>query len=179
MELTAVLKSVVGPEFDRLPRELQAFHSASAGQAYIGTVTVRHGNWLAGLLSRIGGFPRALDNAPMRMSIKGTADGERWTRAFDGHVLCSTLRKSGDAHVTESFGMFSVTMCPVASETGLDMPVTGIRVLGVPVPSVFLGPSGGQETITADGSIQFCVASRIRGLGLLIEYKGTLALAQA
>ena len=111
----------------------------------------------------------------MRMSITVSPDGEHWHRDFDGHVLASLVRQTGAAHVSEKFGLFDVTMSPQVSETGLDMPVTQIRVLGIPVPRMLLGTSGGAERVTSDGQVSFNVTSRMRGLGLIISYAGTLA----
>lgn len=111
----------------------------------------------------------------MRMSITVLEDGEHWDRDFDGHVLTSLVRQTGAAQVSEKFGLFDVTMSPQVSETGLDLPVTQIRVLGIPMPKTLLGSSGGAERVTSDGHISFNVTSRMWGLGLIISYAGTLA----
>ncbi|MEO1363253.1 MAG: DUF4166 domain-containing protein [Pseudomonadota bacterium] len=166
---------MLGEAFERLPPALQRFHAGTATATYSGTVTVRHGNWLARLMCRLGGFPPTSVDRPMRMSITVSPDGEHWHRDFDGHVLASLVRQTGATQVSEKFGLFDVTMSPQVSETGLDMPVTQIRVLGIPVPRMLLGTSGGAERVTSDGQVSFNVTSRMWGLGLIISYAGTLA----
>ncbi|MEO0667341.1 MAG: DUF4166 domain-containing protein [Pseudomonadota bacterium] len=166
---------MLGDAFERLPPALQRFHAGTATATYSGTVTVRHGNWLARLMCRLGGFPPTSVDRPMRMSITVSPDGEHWHRDFDGHVLASLVRQTGATQVSEKFGLFDVTMSPQVSETGLDMPVTQIRVLGIPVPKMLLDTSGGAERVTSDGQVSFNVTSRMWGLGLIISYAGTLA----
>lgn len=62
----------------RLPKFMREFHTAPGGVVR-GTLTVTGGsNWLARLLARIGGLPRAASNVPVVVtSINGV-----WTRYF-------------------------------------------------------------------------------------------------
>lgn len=112
----------------------------------------------------------------MRMSITAHADHEQWQRDFDGHVLTSKLRVLPDGCcVAERIGPIEVRMRPRVVEGGLDMPMVGLRVFGLPLPRLLLGSSGGQERATRDGAIRFSVVARAWGIGLVISYEGVLA----
>lgn len=169
-----VLAAVLGDAFLDLPQALQAFHGGQGDCAYVGSVDVTYGGTLARHLGRLGGFPPAGRDVPLRMRIRTTPNGEIWDRDFDGHVLRSMLWRDGPSTVSERLGRVEVRMRPAVRNHGLAMPVIGLRSLGISMPGAVLGPSGGHESVTDDGRIAFDVASRVTGLGLLIRYRGTL-----
>ncbi|MBY5931541.1 DUF4166 domain-containing protein [Tateyamaria omphalii] len=174
--MTSALPVALGDGFQHLPPALRAFHAGVGGASYGGTVTVQYGNSLLRLLSRLVGFPGPMHNRPMRMSIVTQGDHERWQRDFDGHILVSELRLlPGGAGVAERFGPIEVRMQPRVVEGGLDMPVTGIRMFGIPLPRWMIGPSGGQERASLEGGLTFCVFAHAVGIGPVIRYEGALA----
>ncbi|GGX53090.1 hypothetical protein GCM10007385_21420 [Tateyamaria omphalii] len=122
----------------------------------------------------MGGFPAPMANRPMRMSITSDAKGEQWHRDFDGHTLSSTVRQVSPTDVAERFGPFDVHMRPSVTEDGLEMPVSGIHLLGIPMPAFLFRGSGGRETVDKTGQITFYVSSRVWWLGCVIDYSGTL-----
>ncbi|WP_299204753.1 DUF4166 domain-containing protein [uncultured Tateyamaria sp.] len=168
---------MLGDRARDLPAALLAFHRGECDAAYIGTVTVRQGNALVRLLCRLGDFPAPMTKRPMRMSIACGSKGERWNRDFDGHILSSTMRQVSPIKVAERFGPFDVHMCPSVTQAGLNMPVTGIRMFGVPLARRLFRGSGGREAVDKDGQITFHVSSRVMGLGCVIDYNGTLMRA--
>lgn len=168
--LYAVLREVVRD----LPAPLRAFHASDTGAVWTGTVTVEQGGAIARLLCRAGGFPPAGAGQKMRMSITADGDGEIWHREFSGHVMRTRVRQLDETQIAERLGPFEVRMRPHIEDGALRMPVTGLRVLGIPLPAALLGGSGGREEVTADGRIAFHVRSRLIGLGPLITYHGTL-----
>jgi len=170
------LATALGPEFDRLPEPLRRFHGGAEGRVYLGRVTVEGGGALARLLCRIGGLPRPGYDMPFRMRIYEDAAGwEVWDRDFDGHSMISRLRPDGPAHVREYLGPLRVQMRPTRTEAGLEMPITGLRFLCIPLPLALLRDGGGRETVLPDGRIAFSVSGHGAGIGLLIRYTGTLA----
>ena len=100
----------------------------------------------------------------MHMTITVTPEGEEWRRDFDGHVLSSVVRRIAENQVAERFGIFDVRMRPHASTEGLDMPVIGISILGIPVPNFLVTRSGGTERVTEDGKSGFVSRPRCAGL---------------
>ncbi|MEM6372744.1 MAG: DUF4166 domain-containing protein [Pseudomonadota bacterium] len=178
--MTSPLRDVLGADFMQLPPIIREFHGAEPSVGFVSTVSVRYGNAVLQILSRWVGFPGSMRNAAMQMSIAAQSDHEEWQRDFGGHILVSRLRALPDGrHVAERFGPVEVRMRPEVAQGGLDMPVVGLRVFGLPVPSAFIGPSGGTERVTREGALAFEVTARAPLIGLVISYAGTLAPARA
>lgn len=66
-------------------------------------------------------------------------------------------------------------MQPRVDGRGLHLPIIGLRGFGVPLPCGVPSSCEGAEGVTDDGKISFDVHAKVRGLGLIIRHRGTLA----
>ena len=167
----------MGHAFSDLPEPLQVFHSVDDSVFYKGRVTVTHGNALTRLIAKSGGMPAKCGEMPF--SFRATRDGakEIWERNFDGHMTRSLQWLHDDGVVAEQVGTSEFLMQPTVDGDQLRIPITGARALGLPMPKGVFSSCEGVEGVTEDGNITFDVHATLRGLGLIIRYKGWLAPA--
>lgn len=156
------------------PAIVQDFHARPG--TWVGNVEAVPGTGaLTWLLLRLGGFPTRATIAEATVETAHTATRSRWTRNFGGHIMTSELRQQPDGRIGEAFGPFVVEMSARSDGDGLEVSITGLRVLGVPVPRVLLPRSETRESEAPDGTFAFDVAGFAPWGGLLIRYSGTLS----
>ncbi|ABD56373.1 DUF4166 domain-containing protein [Jannaschia sp. CCS1] len=167
----------LGHTFSNLPEPLQAFHSVEDAVFYTGRVTVTHGSALTRRIAMSGGMPGKSGEMPI--SFRATRDdmSERWERNFDGHITRSRQWLHSDGVIAERVGTSVFLMEPRVDGDTLRIPITGLRGFGLPMPRAVLSSCEGIEGVTADGHITFDVHASLRGLGLIIRYRGTLQRA--
>jgi len=165
----------MGDAFSDLPAALQAFHAVEDAVAYRGSVEVSHGGSLARAVAGAAGMPRRAGN--MRFSFRATRDGAReiWERDFDGHVTRSTQWLYAPGVIAEQVGRSVFLLEPRLRDGRLHIPIRGVSGFGLPVPGWVMRSCEGIESVTEDGRISFDVHARLRGLGLIVRYRGTLA----
>ncbi len=157
-----------------LPQSVRDLHR-SPGE-YVGECDIERGRGiLVQLVLKLGRFPPAGRNVPVRLVIQAQDEGQSWLRDFGGHKTTSELRFDAKTdHVHERFGPLSVWMRPVASKRGLEVHIHRLTVFGVPVPRVLLPQSSTREWQDDLGRSRFDVSASMPGLGLLIRYHGWL-----
>ncbi|WP_176440909.1 DUF4166 domain-containing protein [Oceanicola sp. 22II-s10i] len=165
---------------------LRAFHGGTGQSAtgqggtgprvWEGTCAIRRGSGpLIGLLLKLGGFPDADENVPIRLSMFRGRDGVTWRREFGRHVTESVLTYDADrSAVDESFGPFSVRMVPDIRRGALHLEIAGLRVWGVPLPRLLWPKSATREVARPDGGVEFDVSATLPFLGPMIRYRGVL-----
>lgn len=168
---------VLGTAFRDLPVPLQAFHSVQDSVLYTGRVTVTHGSAVMRLLARSGGMPGKSGDMPF--SFRATRDGgaEIWERNFDGHITRSRQWRHCDGVIAEKVGTSVFLMEPNVDRGMLHIPIIGVSGFGLPMPRGILASCEGIEGVTDDGKITFDVHASLRGLGLIIRYRGELSPA--
>ncbi|MBB5666671.1 hypothetical protein GGE68_004903 [Rhizobium leguminosarum] len=173
---------VLGSTFERLPPAIAAIHSVGpAGGARVasGRARIERGRgFLAGIVARLIGFPKAGEDVPV--TVRFTADGETeiWTRDFGGKIFHSQQLegKDRDRHLlAEVFGPFRVLVALVPEGNKLRLVVRGWRFCGVPLP-LFLAPGGETFEEERDGRFHFHVEIGGRLTGLVVRYKGWLVV---
>lgn len=148
---------------------LAAFHGAPG--IWRGQADVTHGRGpLIRLALRLGGFPPP---GTCAVRLETRRDPDTWTRDFGGHVTRSRLSHDARrAEIIECFGPFAIRMAPKpAPGGGMDLAITGLSLLGLPLPAPRSATSEGAETAQR---MTFDVAASLPFLGLLIRYKGYL-----
>lgn len=150
---------------------IRDFHGRDGLRAS-GRVTVTRGTGLAGTIAAGFGFPPAMNDRPMRLTVRREGDATIWDRDFDGFRLTSKVRRR-NAHIVERFGPLTLTMSLSARDGALDVGLLRGAFLGVPMPRLFLPKSESREFDDA-GRFGFDIRASLPGLGLLIRYRGWL-----
>ncbi len=160
-----------------LPGPLADFHSGAAARSFSGECSITRGRGaLIGLLLRLGGFPPAGEGVAIHLELRtGSAGQTQWRRNFGGHETVSSLRFDARRRaVVERFGPFRITMVPETEDQSLDLAISRIAVLGLPLPRWIAPKSSTRESVYAAGRIRFDVSASLPFLGMLIRYQGWL-----
>lgn len=156
----SIYADALGAEWRVLPEAVRALHERGGEGTF--RVTRR------GLARLIPGLPAAGERVPIDLRVVRRGDTETWTRTFDGHhVVASAQRLRGNV-IDERIGVVSIRMALVAAPDALRYRVLRVRLLGIPVPRLFLPPISASEA--GEGEI---VRVDIR-VGRLFGYEGTI-----
>ncbi|MAC77632.1 MAG: hypothetical protein CML66_06170 [Rhodobacteraceae bacterium] len=150
---------------------IRAFHGADNGD-FEGRVSVARGAGIAGRLADLFGFPPAMRDRTMRMSVRGGPDSATWQRDFDGHLLTSRIERRGSL-LLERFGPVCLIMCLRDEAGALHVDVIGGTLCGLRMPRAVLPHSDSVET-GEDGRLQFDISAALPILGPMIRYRGWL-----
>ncbi|MEJ6393940.1 DUF4166 domain-containing protein [Gymnodinialimonas sp. 2305UL16-5] len=165
----------MGAAFASLPAPLRRFHTHPDTPHYRGEVTVTHGSSAARLLARAGSMPAFSGTMPFGFRILRDGDTERWEREFDGHLTASRQWLHAPGIVAEQVGGSTFLMAPAPRDGQLHIPIVGLNAFGLPLPRGVLRSCEGIEWVTEEGQIGFDVHASLRGLGLVIRYRGQMA----
>lgn len=169
---------VMGPAFDRLPQPVRGLHNFLAADRASGRGSVTRGTSLiARLAAKLGGFPAASADTPVSVAFEITSQGEIWTRDFGGetfHSHLSSHKSGGRTALTERFGPLSFDFDLSCDENGLEMHLSGLRCLGLPLPRVFFPQVMASERAEGDRFL-FDVRIGLPWGPLIIHYRGWLA----
>jgi hypothetical protein len=170
-------RQVLGPALDDLPAPVRAIHDATRRRSWSGRARVRRGSGLvAGIISRLIGFPPATEDIEVSVEMSPERGGERWTRCFGGKPFSSFQwpgRGRNDCLMMERFGIVTVALALVVADNRLHLVPRHWSCLGVPLPA-FLMPRGNSfETVRGN---RFCFDVEIAAplIGLIVAYDGVL-----
>ena len=164
----------MGAAFADLPPALQRFHSVAGSLHYAGEVTVSHGGALARALAGAGSMPMRVGTMPFRLHARRAGDTEIWERHFGPRVTRSVQWLHAPGLIAERLGPGTFLLAPRVRDGRFHIPITGIRLAGLPLPVALMRDGGGVEWADADGVIAFDVRLCLRGAGEVIRYRGTL-----
>ena len=168
-----LFRRVLGEGFTRLPAPVQALHLEPGhwqGEAEV----ERGGGLLATLCARLTRLPPA-GRQTVRVDIRRDADGEHWVRRYGrAHAMPSRLW-CGEGRLRERLGPVVLEYALVADPTCLLWRVSAVRCLGCPLPARWLAGVVARES-GVDGRYRFDVRAELPGVGLLVHYRGWLAL---
>lgn len=171
--MTSLFRRLIGERFEALPMPLRAIHGGAASRTYAGQCRVDRGN---GLLSRLCGavssLPPAGDAVAVRVSIESDAQGETWTRDFDGCKMRSTLKERGGL-LEERLGPTVFRIALTTDGGAIDWRVVGVSSLGIPLPAAWFGQVTARESLEGE-RYRFDVRAELPLAGLLVHYRGTL-----
>lgn len=171
----SLFPAAVGPTFAHLPGPVQALHRLEGVAVWAGETRVTGGNVLARLLARLAGFPPPSPSVPTQLRIEPQRSGERWTRWFGPHRLCSTIHAGPrPGTVVERFGPLRFEMALDADGTALRPAVSRCRIGPVALPRTLAPGGGATEDVDAQGRYRFAAEATLPGLGRLVRYEGWL-----
>ncbi len=169
--------SALGSDFDRLPPAVKVSHQTVAPRRWQGRARVDRGTGLwPRLIAAVVQFPPAALDVPLTVTKTPVDGAEVWQRDFGGQIFRSTLRH-GPRGMTETFGPMTFDLDLRVDAGALHFPVSGGRILGIPLPKWCLPRSVAQET-DQDGQFHFDVALHAPLTGqLIVRYRGSLVRA--
>ncbi|HEY0660328.1 MAG TPA: DUF4166 domain-containing protein [Lysobacter sp.] len=169
---TSLYRQLLGSRFDALPPRVQALHDHEGRRRYRGKVEVDRG---AGLLSRLCAWATRLPRSghgQIRVEIAATAAGERWSRAFAGHVMRSRLW-ARDGLLCERLGLVTFGFRLDVEDGAIAWRLERVRALGLPLPAAWFDRVRARE-FERDGRYRFDVTAALPWIGLLVHYRGWL-----
>ena len=170
-------ETVLGPRFHHLMPQLRQLHGARA-PLWRGQVSVQTASGLLGrAIARFGGFPSAMQKAPMTIHIAPQQGGsEIWTRDFDGHVLKSTIwvdEATGD--LRETIGPASFILRPQVRADTLHVHLGKTLLFGRwTLPKGLAVKSDSSIWQDEAGRYRFDIKASLSGLGQFMRYEGWL-----
>ncbi len=172
-------RRLLGDAWQELPEPLRALHDLSGDMTAEGLADVERGT---GLLARLAaglfGFPRAARQTPVTVRFTAATEGEVWRRTFGGSAFSSVQTEGRgrlEGLLCERFGPVNVAMALVIEGDRLRLIVRAWRLFGLPMPLV-LAPGGEAFETAEDGRFRFHVEIRQAWTGLIVRYRGWLAL---
>ena len=170
-------RRVLGPCFDRLPREIQTMHDGVGQREAAGRCRVeRGGHPLARLVAWLFRFPPAGDDLPVTVRFEGDGRREVWRRRFGQSPLTSVQEiRDGmtPGRLIERFGPFAFELAVPSGPQGLRLEPRRMWLWKLPIPSIFLPRIDAGETVE-NGRFIFDVRIDLPLVGQLVHYAGHL-----
>ena len=177
---TPLYERILGQAWGQLAPELRQLHSVTATASFVGRCTVKRGrNPLAWLIATIIGFPKTGADQKICVQLTKEGEGERWVRTSAGRKFSSVQvagRGRAEWLVRERFGPVAVDMALVVDGPTLRYVVRRWALLGISMP-LFLGPRSTAVESAQDGQFHFDVKISHALTGLIVRYRGLLALS--
>jgi hypothetical protein len=140
---------------------------------YLGRCDIRGGGRpLAKLIARFAGLPRAKSNVPVEVTILRRPRGEGWIRMFGTQRMQSVLMDK-NRRLQERLGPVVLTFELAAEAERIVWSLRGAHLAVIPLPISWLLICAATESIE-QGRYCFDVSAHVRGVGLIVHYKGWL-----
>lgn len=162
---------LLGPAAARLPAAVRKFHQGDRCVASGRCSVTRGASPVSRPIARLARLPGAAGDLPI--TVERVFDGrhETWTRRFADTVMPSRLHADGGLLV-EQLGPARLSYRLHADAGGLTWETVSLSALGLPLP-LGLFRILARET-EERGRYCFHVRAEIRGIGLVVEYRGWL-----
>ena len=171
---------VLADAWFELPLPIRQMHETSTALASGAAEVTRGGSLLSRLVARIFGFPKADADIPVSVRFSRQEGRETWTRRFGGKTFSSEQYEGQGSNaglVCERFGPFVFAMALVLDQDRLRLVVRRWSAFGIPMPA-FLAPTGEAFERVEHGCFHFHVEIRLPLAGLIVRYRGWLAVEQ-
>jgi Domain of unknown function (DUF4166) len=173
MTAPTLFARILGASFECLSPVLQRIHDARTAKRYVGRCDIRGGgSWAARAIARVARLPLARADVPLEVTILSTARTEDWTRKFGAHRMQSMLLER-NRRLQERLGPILLTFELAAEEERIVWSLRSARLMFVPLPLTWLLTCAATEAID-NGRYGFDVSAHVRGIGLIVHYKGWL-----
>lgn len=173
MTASSLYARILGASYDRLSPILKSIHDTRVTKRYVGRCDIRAGTSLiARAIARIAGLPIAKADVPVELTIFRDGHGEGWTRMFGTQRMHSRLRDR-QRRLQERLGPIVLTFELVAEAERIVWSLHDARLAWIPLPISFLLVCAATESIE-NGRYCFDVSAHVRGIGLIVHYRGWL-----
>lgn len=176
MKPTSLYERILGSSFNALAPILQNIHDTRRAKTYAGRCTVRAGeNRVAKVIARVAGLPVATAEVPVEVAILSGDRAEQWTRTFGVRKMRSVLADRGQL-LEERLGPVVLTFELTASPQTIVWTLKRARLAFVRLPISRLLSCAAREAVE-NGRYTFDVSAHVRGIGLIVHYRGWLVVA--
>lgn len=127
---------------------------------------------MAKAIARMARLPNARNDVPLEVTIHSIARTEQWTRKFGAHRMRSSL-VARNRRLRERLGPVLLTFELAAEEDRIVWSLRSARLMLLPLPITRLLTCAATEAVD-NGRYGFDVSAHIRGIGLIVHYKGWL-----
>lgn len=173
MTASSLYARILGASYERLSPILKSIHDTRATKCYVGRCDIRGGTGLvAKAIARFAGLPIAKSDVPVEVTILCDGHGEGWTRMFGTQRMRSRLMDSNQ-RLQERLGPIVLTFELSAETDRILWSLHTARLAWVPLPISWLLICAATESIE-NGRYCFDVSARVRGIGLIVHYRGWL-----
>jgi hypothetical protein len=172
MAASSLFSRILGPAFERLPPALKGIHDARRAKLYVGRCDIRGGGLIARTIARFAGLPIAQTDVPIEVTVNATAADERWIRKFGSQRMHSRLTYRRQ-RVEERLGPLVLTFNLSAQQERIVWSLYSARLALLPLPLTWLLECAAIESVH-EGRYGFDVSAAVRGVGLVVHYKGWL-----
>ncbi len=169
-------RRVLGDGFDRLPAPVRRMHEISEPSTAVGQAEITRGQSpLAGLIGGLARLPAAGSDVPTTVLFSPGDGSELWRRTFGRSSFQTVLSAAPGrpGHLVERLGLMRFLLRVPVEDEGLSMILTGMTVLGIPVPRLLWPRIAATERVE-DGLFAFDVSVSAPIGGLIIRYRGRL-----
>jgi hypothetical protein len=185
MDALSMYAQVLGPTFTDLAPALKRLHG-SEHRRFTGILTVQTGaHPLARLSLWLARLPRAQGDAPCRLCLLPSKSGELWQRYLGPWKFITHQSLAGNPgthesknEIRERFGAITLRLRLRIKGQGLSIRSVETRILGIPVPRSFGIRVVAYEKPAGNNSFYCNVRVYMPGLGMLLQYRGTLSQSQ-
>ena len=169
--MSSLYARLLGTSFGNLSPVLQRIHDARARKRYAGRCTIERGRGvLARALAIIARLPPSHEDIAVEITIECDRERETWARRFGTHKMTSVLRDRSRI-LEERLGAVTLRFELVATAERITWLLRGARFLLFPLPASWFAACAAHET--TDGTqYRFDVHAEMRGVGLLVRYRG-------
>lgn len=173
MSTSSLYARILGASYERLSPILKGVHDTRATKRYVGRCDIRSGtNLIARIIARFAGLPIAKSDVPVEVTILSEGRGEGWTRMFGTQRMHSRLMDRNQ-RLQERLGPIVLTFELTAETDRIAWSLHDARLALIPVPISWLLICAATESVE-DGRYCFDVSARVRGIGLIVHYRGWL-----
>ncbi len=163
-----------------LPAELQAVHGRRPLRL-VGIATVERGRgWIARLGASLTRLPAAASDAPLEVELSATSSpqgpAEYWVRRFGRSAAMASRLRMHSGLLVETIGAASLSFLLEPGQGGICWQPRSWRLFGVPMPQRWLSGVEAREFVDC-GRYGFDVRVHLPGIGLVVHYRGRLAIA--
>lgn len=173
---TPLFRQLLGEAIDTAAPCVRRLHHRPGTAVYRGAVVVERGR---GALSRLMGWSTGLPpggEGPIEVEIIAAEGRERWTRRVGGRAMASRLW-AHDGLLCERLGAATFGFRLRVEEGAIRWRVVRVRVFGLlPLPAAWFAGVDARESGDDHGRYCFDVCARMPVVGLLVHYRGWLAV---
>jgi hypothetical protein len=171
--MRSLYQRILGVSFDRLSPILQRIHNGRTVKRYAGYCDIEGRTTIcARFVAFVAGLPSCSSGIAVVVAMDCEDRRERWTREFGSHRMCSSLQLHG-RFLRERLGLIECTFELSGREDRIDWRLVSARLWPVPVPIKWLLDCRASEEVI-DGRYGFDVTAHVRGIGMIVHYKGWL-----
>jgi hypothetical protein len=169
----SLYQRILGASFDSLDPILRRVHDVRSTKRYAGHCDIESDQTLlAKMVAKIAGLPSRGANVAVVVTMNCKDESEKWERLFGAHRMTSVLQ-CHQGRLRERLGLVVFTFDLKASVDRIDWHLVTAKCWPIPIPITWMLKCSATEAVV-DGRYTFDVKAHVRGIGMIVHYKGWL-----